>query len=649
MTTKAFRAGKRAPNTVFELSDVSALSGLNGDYDGQQVSLAGWHPNSTVGGGILIFDLTRPKSDHDGVLFYSPTVPFQGATTEYFSGNGETDPAGTGVWCRLNKVVTLDNCGAVGDYDIEAGAGTDDSDAIDQFLSYLEQYTGSKTGFAASWEAQKLYSKTIKIDRSGNYLLTRSIERGSSGVIYYQNIETVNGAFIYADIPAPSATQYAIALRQLSNSNIDLAVRSKTCGAIKIDTSYNGVHSFSAGSEAGEAALKFEGVIFNCDIALRLNQNIQNSSITVSPSTYSLLADFTTPTYEIWSGMVVCKFRHIYSAGAGKGIKMLGGGIVQSPTAPGPIAGVVIESLEAEGFNGEAIEIENFNELVINGQWSEASGGASDANTMIFKNGRGFIYNSPKIGEIRDNMLLENIDSVTINNYEGGGSIKLKGNIRGLVLNQPRLKATKTRDILVADDTTVFYDLRGLSMTNPTNLNGDGSFSQISNNVLTTGALSYDSNYVIDPTGITNSTYNRCSFLSNSPSESPLLFTGQVIRLDGAGGYPWIDLDLKATTQKIRGYIIYAFRPTSPADATLLRDAGIQDGNGVTAYRGQFFGDWQIYQDGWFIGATYVEVAAGAANKARLVFNYNDFGPDGRTWDFGGAMLFAGSNIGLPL
>ncbi len=98
MTTKAFRAGKRAPNTVFELSDVSALAGLSGDYDGQQVSLAGWHPGSTVGGGTLIWNPNRAKSDHNGGTVFSPTVPWTTTTADYLNGVGETDPAGLGVW-----------------------------------------------------------------------------------------------------------------------------------------------------------------------------------------------------------------------------------------------------------------------------------------------------------------------------------------------------------------------------------------------------------------------------------------------------------------------------------------------------------------------------------------------------------------------
>ncbi len=124
MTTKAFRAGKRAPNTVFELSDVSALAGLSGDYDGQQVSLAGWHPDSTVGGGTLVWNPNRAKSDHNGGTVFSPTVPWTTTTADYLNGVGETDPAGLGVWESLTVVVDFESFGAKGD------GVTDDSESI---------------------------------------------------------------------------------------------------------------------------------------------------------------------------------------------------------------------------------------------------------------------------------------------------------------------------------------------------------------------------------------------------------------------------------------------------------------------------------------------------------------------------------------
>ncbi len=99
-----------------EVDDVSKLAGRTGAYDGQQISLTGWHPGSNVGGGTLVWNPNRAKSDHNGGTVFSPTVPWTTATADYLNGVGETDPSGLGVWERLGKdFTTPEEFGAIGD------------------------------------------------------------------------------------------------------------------------------------------------------------------------------------------------------------------------------------------------------------------------------------------------------------------------------------------------------------------------------------------------------------------------------------------------------------------------------------------------------------------------------------------------------
>lgn len=101
---------------------------------GQQVSVSGWQPGAyafsnprTGGGGLFVADAGRSKSEHDGGLFISPTVPKlsdqPGATYEerrdnFLAGLGETDPGGSGVFVRqLDGPIDVRMFGAVGDYD----------------------------------------------------------------------------------------------------------------------------------------------------------------------------------------------------------------------------------------------------------------------------------------------------------------------------------------------------------------------------------------------------------------------------------------------------------------------------------------------------------------------------------------------------
>jgi hypothetical protein len=55
------------------------------------------------GGGLFVWDSTISKSEHDGGLFISPTVPYDGTRAnleDFLNRVGETDPSGFGVWVR---------------------------------------------------------------------------------------------------------------------------------------------------------------------------------------------------------------------------------------------------------------------------------------------------------------------------------------------------------------------------------------------------------------------------------------------------------------------------------------------------------------------------------------------------------------------
>ena len=100
---------------VSSKSSVQDLEGSNGLIQGQQVSLKGWHPDSDVGGGVLYWDSTKLKSEHNGGTVFSPTVPFSATTSDYLDAIGETDGAGSGCWVRIvvgNVLVT--DFGALG-------------------------------------------------------------------------------------------------------------------------------------------------------------------------------------------------------------------------------------------------------------------------------------------------------------------------------------------------------------------------------------------------------------------------------------------------------------------------------------------------------------------------------------------------------
>lgn len=86
---------------VIPLPDITSLSSLNTAalVDGQQFSVGSYLPDTSTGSCLLRWRPDLPKSRHDGVLFFSLTVPmFTGTdTADYRNGVGETDSGGNGV------------------------------------------------------------------------------------------------------------------------------------------------------------------------------------------------------------------------------------------------------------------------------------------------------------------------------------------------------------------------------------------------------------------------------------------------------------------------------------------------------------------------------------------------------------------------
>lgn len=98
---------------VTSLPDITALSSLDPEalVDGQQFSVGSYLPNTSTGSCLLRWRPDLPKSRHDGVLFFSLTVPmFTGTdTADYRNGVGETDPSGNGVMELVRGEIIYDH------------------------------------------------------------------------------------------------------------------------------------------------------------------------------------------------------------------------------------------------------------------------------------------------------------------------------------------------------------------------------------------------------------------------------------------------------------------------------------------------------------------------------------------------------------
>ena len=88
--------------TEFTLFDYAQIS------DRQQFHLNSFAPSGEVGGGAILWAANLPKSLHDGVIYFSPTVPYPADfnnptdVQNYKDGVGEEFPANTGVFVLTN-------------------------------------------------------------------------------------------------------------------------------------------------------------------------------------------------------------------------------------------------------------------------------------------------------------------------------------------------------------------------------------------------------------------------------------------------------------------------------------------------------------------------------------------------------------------
>ncbi|EOW9564168.1 hypothetical protein ACO114_003206 [Enterobacter hormaechei] len=92
-------ASKDGYSLIGELQSVADFTSIP-TYNGKKVSLRGWYSGSIVGGGFFYFDSSVAKSNHDGGVYISPTVPYTTAEN-FIKGTGETDSSGNGCWVRV--------------------------------------------------------------------------------------------------------------------------------------------------------------------------------------------------------------------------------------------------------------------------------------------------------------------------------------------------------------------------------------------------------------------------------------------------------------------------------------------------------------------------------------------------------------------
>lgn len=88
---------------VDSVKDLMAVSDKSANNVRQ---VTGYVPGTDFGGGQFYWDASKPKSQHNGITIFSPTVPWDGSyagLAAFLAGTGETDSSGFGCWMRSKK------------------------------------------------------------------------------------------------------------------------------------------------------------------------------------------------------------------------------------------------------------------------------------------------------------------------------------------------------------------------------------------------------------------------------------------------------------------------------------------------------------------------------------------------------------------
>jgi hypothetical protein len=135
---------------TIQASSMQALLAIVSDLiDGQVCYLASFWPSwegmpeVLSGGGMLVYDASLAKSNHNGITIISTTVPWSTSMPDFLTGVGETDGGGNGCWARtITSPVNIKWAGA------KADGSTDDLDAINQAILFMNarRLGGTVTG-----------------------------------------------------------------------------------------------------------------------------------------------------------------------------------------------------------------------------------------------------------------------------------------------------------------------------------------------------------------------------------------------------------------------------------------------------------------------------------------------------------------------
>jgi hypothetical protein len=394
----------------------------------------------------------------------------------------------------------------------------------------------------------------------------------------------------------------------------------------------------AAGSGTGAfASLKLEGMHFNNTwVETNLNQNVGTGGCD-----WSLYAEFVTLiTPAAFAGAPVNTFVGFHTANSKNAIYWSEG------------SQITFIGIEMEGHNTSGATFNTVDTISFSESYLEAF--AVTSNSISFIDCSNVRLQNHKVGSYYHYTSFENCTNVQIENYNGGGGVKIVGNLNKNfdLVNITVLAAVSYQWLQLAAGAQV----QKLQASNITIYNTAGTSVIGEIPLVSSGTFRSSDNWLPNPQGIDAlgnvNTVNFTSIASGSyTAVSPLGYKEALFEIDNAA---LAQLRLTMNTTKnigattIPAVLAICFKTTNlPAGITAVTDMG-PNGQNTSLYDGNAYSMTYVKNGDWLISYSLINIDP-TNTYQQIVWNYNTVYAIGTKFLFGGACLYTGSDFNIPL
>jgi hypothetical protein len=520
----------------------------------------------------------------------------------------------------------------VKDYGAKGDGITDDSDAIQDAFNTLHIADATN---ASDFVTARPLAKHIYFP-AGKYRVTKALTIGVVDKVIMYNTFDMNGASIVSEYAGASAALTIYFPSQCSFKG--LAVYAGSATAINLQNS-NGCSytDITAGSNSF-ASIHVEGMQFdNTWRSINLAGNAQNYS-----GTYAWYWDCTTSVSPFgFGGGPINSFTGMYVSGAKNLMYWKGGSDIN-------ITVIELESAAGPLLKEGASTFENCTRVSLSEVYQEDF--PNPCSSIYFKNCTGVYLRNIMSGSYYHTIGFETCKGIKIDNYLGGGGIKYVGTVSEISIDNMRVFANEVRSSLVggAAGSIKSIQVKNLFVRDALDTADVARVPLISTGNLNTADNWLKNPRALDASGNVANTWCTCVNNAGYQTVSPLGFIESVFEITFAGSYPYSTIDFD--TAKLNGaktskaVLVVAWKNTVPVGFTAVGSSG-PDGPGIYT---NDYGDILFTSGDWLLTYTLVNLDSAATNVS-IVWNYASSFAIGTKFLFGGAILYAGSEIKYPL